>query len=221
MVDIEGNLRAYLHGAAGSAGRQPNARYASFDFCYNYFQSFGESGNPTVLANADHLQESCLQLGFYLASWGMLRGKADLLRRSARYLVPVIEAVASAERPLWRIDVDRYTDASIEQLLMFADRIRRAMPGARRGASDTLVTKIMLGVFGSVPAFDRYFTQGLGVSTLCPRNLKRVGAFYQEHAEVIDRHRVPTLDFAKGEPTSRLYTRAKVIDMVFFIEGGG
>jgi hypothetical protein len=37
---------------------------------------------------------------------------------------------------------------------------------------------------------------------------------------VIDRYRVPTLDFDSGMDTARRYTRAKVIDMVFFVEGG-
>lgn len=32
-------------------------------------------------------------------------------------------------------------------------------------------------------------------------------------------YRVPTIDFATGEPTDLTYTRAKVIDMIFFIEG--
>jgi len=38
---------------------------------------------------------------------------------------------------------------------------------------------------------------------------------------VIDGNRIATLDFDTGRPTSRLYSRAKVIDMTFFVEGGG
>jgi hypothetical protein len=38
-------------------------------------------------------------------------------------------------------------------------------------------------------------------------------------SEVIDAHRECTLDFDAGVPTERGYTRAKVIDMIFFIEG--
>jgi hypothetical protein len=38
---------------------------------------------------------------------------------------------------------------------------------------------------------------------------------------LIDRHRTPTLDFDTGMPTNRRYTRAKVIDMIFFVEGAG
>jgi hypothetical protein len=48
----------------------------------------------------------------------------------------------------------------------------------------------------------------------------RVAEFYKHNADVIDRHRVPTLEFDTGMETARRYTRAKVIDMIFFVEGG-
>ena len=35
----------------------------------------------------------------------------------------------------------------------------------------------------------------------------------------IERNRVHTLDFDTGLPTERRYSRAKVIDMIFFVEG--
>jgi hypothetical protein len=45
------------------------------------------------------------------------------------------------------------------------------------------------------------------------------GDFYESNANVIDMYLVPTLDFATGQPTELRYA-AKVIDIVFFIEGG-
>ena len=89
------------------------------------------------------------------------------------------------------------------------------------GMSDILVTKVMLGVFGNVPAFDTYFKAGAGVSTFGAKALRKVGAFYADNAPVIDSYMVPTLDFITGEEADRTYTRAKVIDMAFFIEGMG
>jgi len=85
--------------------------------------------------------------------------------------------------------------------------------------SDILVTKIMLGVFGSVPAFDTNFKRGCRVATFGAKALRRIGGFSQDYAEPINAYRVPTLDFIGGEHTQRNYTRAKVIDMAFFIEG--
>jgi len=47
-------------------------RYTSFDYCYNYFRQ------PSKEILAD-MEKSCLVIGFYLASWGMLRGSSFLL----------------------------------------------------------------------------------------------------------------------------------------------
>ena len=47
---------------------------------------------------------------------------------------------------LWEIDVNNYTDENIEFLLNCKDDIVKAL-GKKNNPSDTLVTKIMLGVF--------------------------------------------------------------------------
>ena len=190
-VDLNANLKEYLKeyldGAPATGGRRPDARYASFDYCFNYFQSFRESGDLGGLANTENIQISCLQLGFYLASWGMLRGSAELLQKSARHFVPLIEAIASTESSLWEIDADRYTEANIAVLLDLARRLRLA----NGGMSDILVTKVMLGVFGSVPAFDTNFRRGFGAATFGAKALRKIGAFYQQNAELLDEYRVP------------------------------
>jgi len=214
-LDLETNLRRYLDGTKAGGGRRPDTRYTSFDYCFNYFQSFRESGKVEAMAYPEHIQLSCLQLGFYLASWGMLRGSADLLQKSARHLVPVIETIAGTDPSFWEIDADTYTESNIERILEHSKILR----GAIGSLSEILATKIMLGVFGNVPAFDKNFKDGFGVSTLGPKALRKIGTFYQQNSELLERYRVPTLDFVTAEPTMRLYTKAKVIDMAFFIEG--
>lgn len=209
-MDIEANLRTYL------GAREPSARYTSFDYCFNYFQERREQDDLKTLLRGDALQLSCLHLGFYLASWGMLRGSSDLLQRSVRVFGPVIEVIANAPAEVWETDADSYGDGTCSAIFETAMTIRSALPN---GATDILVTKIMLGTFGCVPAFDTYFKKGFGVWTFGPKALRRIGAFYDANAEVIERNRVETLDFATGAPTGRRYTRAKVIDMIFFTAG--
>jgi hypothetical protein len=211
-MNIDANVATYL------SARSPADRYSSFDYCFNYFQSHHEEGRVDALANGPGLQMSCLQLGFYLASWGMLRGSTFLLQRSLRHLAPVIEAISTAPPEIWRTDADAYSKDWVCALLLDVARdLRAAFP---EKASDILVTKMMLGVFGCVPAFDSQFKRGSGLSRFSEQSLKRIGRFYEDNRVVIDRHRVPTLDFTSGKPSRRRYSRAKVIDMVFFVEGG-
>ena len=50
--------------------------------------------------------------------------------------------------------------------------------------------------------------------------MRMIRNYWEQNAEFIERHRVPTLDFDPGRFTHRRYPQAKVIDMIFFIEGG-
>lgn len=210
-MDAEANLKAYL------GAREPTARYSSFDYCFNHFQSFRTGGRLDDLVGPDTLQLSCLHLGFYLASWGMLRGSSTLLQRSVRHFVPVIEVIAGTDSVVWEIDAHCYGDDEWALLRETGRQIRAAFP---EGASDILVTKILLGVFGCVPAFDTNFKKGFGAATYGHRALRRVEQFYRENEEVVEGHRVPALDFRSGEPGPFRYSRAKVIDMIFFVAGG-
>ncbi len=61
-MDIEWCLDEYL------GERNPTARYTSFDYCFNYFQSFRERGDESAIAAEASIETSCMQLGFYLVS---------------------------------------------------------------------------------------------------------------------------------------------------------
>jgi hypothetical protein len=208
-VDIDGNIKKFLD------HRTPGARYASFDYCFNYFQQARDSGDTARLADEDHLLLSCLNLGFYLASWGMMRGSSDLLQRSVRELVPAVRLIAAEPTATWELDADNYADTAGE-ILALAQRLRSTFTAV---ASDTLVTKTMLGVFGCIPAFDRFFRTGFGCYALCRATLIGIGQFYQEHQAKIDAQRIFTLDFWTGHDTTLIYPKAKIIDMIFFQKG--
>ena len=213
-VDITGTIAAFRE------GRDARNRYASFDYCFNYFQEAREAGDTGRLADDDRRQSSCLQLGFYLASWGMLRGSSGLLWRSAAGLAPVIRQIASEPASIWELDAHNYVD-SADEVYDLSGRVREAFKDAGVRASDTLVTKTMLGVFGCVPAFDRNFRIAFDCWNLTKPTLKRIGRFCVDNEAEIDASRVFTLDFVTEQETKRRYSRAKVIDMVFFEQSSG
>lgn len=189
--------------------QEPIDRNRSFDYCFNYFQSHHEK------SDWPNSEISCHQLGFYLASWGMLRGSADLSKRSVKIFAPIIDLIIDSNKELWKIDADDYSAEARELIFEFRDKIRAKF---NKMPSDILITKIMLGVFGSVPAFDTYFKKSFK-HEFTHDALIRIGEFYSEHKELIDEYRIPTLDFETGGNTKYRYTRAKVIDMVYFTQG--
>jgi hypothetical protein len=125
----------------------------------------------------------------------MFRGKAALLQHSAKSLAPAIQAVVTAPGEVWRADADDYSPPIQAALTKVYRELAASLPGGR---SQTLVTKAMLGVFGCVPAYDRYFRNAFGAATFGRKSLSGLEAYYRANAEAIDAHRVPTIDFATG-----------------------
>jgi hypothetical protein len=216
FVDIETSIGKFM------GDRKPDRRYTSFDYCFNYFQAYREQGRTADLSARHNMQLSCLQLGFYLASWGMFRASSQLPSRSLTQFEPLIEVIAAAPAQAWEIDAHCYSPRNVALLTDLGQRIGSVFP---HPVTLTLITKIMLGVFGSVPALDQFVVKGMrkeGLSaTFSAGMLGQLSSFYEANADVIDRHRAATYDFESGQPGTRTYSRAKVIDMIFFIHGGG
>ncbi len=208
-MNISDNIEAFLK------DRSSDKRYSSFDYCYNYFREFYENGNIEAIANYTNIQLSCLQIGFFLASWGMLRG--DFLRqKSVKHYEELISAIAKMPKIYWEIDLD-YSE---ENILLLREIYKQISGCLGKNASPTLVTKTMLGVFGNVPALDRYFCKGFDVNkNFNDSLLRKISDFYQANKEEFDTHRIKTIDFITGMETDHFYTKAKLIDMVGFIEG--
>jgi len=196
---------------------KPEDRYTSFDYCYNYFRS-------TYDLTAD-IEKSCLVLGFYLASWGMFRGSSFLLQHSVYHFKPTIQYINSLDKSVWNIDVDKYDEKNIELITNIYKEIKnRLIPN---GNTDlTLVTKLLLGVFGFIPAFDNYFCETFrkhfngrcGFRRVNKVSLSFIQNFYRENKSSIDNlsNNTFTTDFLSGKKTEIKYPKAKIIDMYGF-----
>ena len=200
----------------------PTDRYASFDFCYHYFRR----SSPRDLLH--DMEKSCLVIGFYLASWGMLRGSSFLLNKSAKYYEPLIEYIANLDEEIWDIDVDDYNNETIGTICRIYDELRGIV--IEHGhAHRTLVTKIMLGVFGFIPAFDNYFGNTFRsifgkecrFRSVNARSLNCIRTFYEHNRDDIDRwsFQILVTNFVSGEKTNINYSRSKIIDMYGFTKG--
>lgn len=199
-------------------------RERSWDLCFSYFQ---EHRRPT-----EAMETSCLHLGYYLASWGMLRGSSFLFRETnLLHYQGVIEVIEKHNENLLGWDVSDYLDAAkYEQFSLAWTDLRVALVPEGR-ASLTLVSKVMMGVWGCVPSFDTYFVatfkslaQTRGERGAWNRAGKdALGMLHEvdeQHADEIEsvRDRYPVWDFASGGPSEQRMTRAKVLDIFGFHE---
>lgn len=198
----------------------PDDRYTSFDYCYNYFRPINDI--------TQDIEKSCLVLGFYLASWGMFRGSSFLLQKSVKHFEPTIRYIATLDKSVWEIDTDNYDDKNIQTIIKIYKDIKLCL--INKDNSDlTLITKILLGVFGFIPAFDNYFCNSFraisgrqcGFRKVNVKSLSFIKTFYDSNKTTIDRLSAETFttDFMTGKKTTINYPRAKIIDMYGFTAG--
>jgi hypothetical protein len=199
---------------------QPNDRLASFDYCYNYFRTTSDL--------TQDIEKSCLALGFYLASWGMFRGSSFLLQKSIKHFEPIIQYIATLDKSVWDIDVDKYDEMNIQTITEIYNEIKKRLI-EEENSDLTLITKILLGVFGFIPAFDNYFCNSFreiskgqcGFRKLNLKSISFLKTFYESNKAIIDKLSAETYttDFSTGQPTTIKYPKAKIIDMYGFNAG--
>jgi len=136
-------------------------RYNSWNHCYEAFEKIEDE------------QLLSLHLGFYLASWGMYRGSSKLLERD--YLVHV-EAVKIIKK-YWYLRCGSDSEVAsinvesilklIEELSFFYKTKHDVTP------TNTLISKIILGTLGCLPAFDRFFIDGVKEKEYSFKTLKK------------------------------------------------
>ena len=150
--DLHEKIAAYYDTGAAD----PHHRYRSWEHCHRFFRA---RPRETLLADKD---TAALHLAFYLASWGMLRGSTFLLQKAYTAHTGVVERLLSPEfAGLWQQEVGsgRPDEALLTTIVGLVDAVEAAY--APFGpATDTLITKVILGTIGCLPAVDRFFVDG-------------------------------------------------------------
>ena len=171
-----------------------HGRYMSWRHCY---KAFSENRNVLDEQIVDYLS---LHLAFYLASWGMYRGSSFLLQKDYRVHIPVIKIIQEQKyNPLFGISAEKLCEEkNLDLLDEIGNRIRNyyaeetpSFEGRVNNATDTLVTKILLGALGCVPAYDRYYIQSVkknnissGMYNKC--SVRCVAKFYCDNLAVFE-----------------------------------
>ena len=217
---IEGCVLAYHRQLIAD----PHHRYRSWGHCYRYFRGV-RLGRLTL-----DYDLAALQLGFYLASWGMYRGGSFLLWKDYKlHSYAVRDLFREEYRSLWDLDCvtmrDRRATAWI--LLDLAEKLRatyrinvKTVNGTRRkiNLTDTLITKILLGTMACTPAYDEYVCDGfyaerIKYSYLNERHILALWDFCSDHDQQFRQVR------RRITENGLRYPPMKLVDMYFWIRG--
>lgn len=203
---------------------EENCRYRSWEYCYKIFN---EKHNENKDIDEKTLDYLCLNLAFYLASWGMYRGSSFLLKKDYRIHKEAIKEIFKKKyNSLWNLDVKDYlNNKEIKELLNeLISKLKEIYEEIRKNAkedkvknkiSSTLITKILMGTFGCVPAYDRFFIKGIKSYKIKPslfgiNSITSLAEFYNENYK----------DFEEARKEMKIdnmeYPQMKVIDMCFW-----
>ena len=201
------------------ARRDENGRSRSWEHCYRVFRDARTDPSP----DCDYLS---LHLAFYLASWGMYRGSSFLLQKDYKVLVPVVEEVLKPNYDcLFGIACVRLREPEVQARLAnvydhiakYFHPIRDEVAGREvtTPVSPVLITKILMGTLGCVPAYDRFFQDGakyLGLehNSYNEKSLRELADFYEDHNDRLEEAR-------RGFVGDGLvYPQMKMLDMGFW-----
>ena len=193
-----------------------NGRSRSWEHCYRVFRDARTDLSP----DCDYLS---LHLAFYLASGGMYRGSSFLLQKDYKVLVPIVEEVLKPEYDcLFGVACTDLRNNEVRaQLKKLSDcisahfePIRDEVAGREVASpvSPVLITKILMGTLGCVPAYDRFFEEGakyLGLEkkSYNKDSLLELADFYEAHNDRLEEAR-------RGMRTDDLiYPQMKLLDM--------
>lgn len=196
-----------------------NGRSRSWEHCYRVFRDARTDPSPDY----DYLS---LHLAFYPASWGMYRGSSFLLQKDYKVLSPIVEEILKPEYDclfgvacvdLREPEVQARLTNVYDYISDYFRPIRDEVAGCEvaSSVSPVLITKILMGTLGCVPAYDRFFQDGVATYKVTTQeysleSVRKLAKFYEAHNDRLEEAR-------RGMRTEDLvYPQMKLLDMGFW-----
>lgn len=196
-----------------------NGRSRSWEHCYRAFRD--ARADPS--SDYDYLS---LHLAFYLASWGMYRGSSFLLQKDYNVHTPIVEEILKPEydclfglacADLRRSEVQVMLTTVYDNIANYFRPVRNQVAGHEVASpvSQVLITKILMGTLGCVPAYDRFFQDGVATYKVTTQeysleSVLTLAEFYEEHNDRLEESR-------QGfEDDGLTYPQMKLLDMGFW-----
>lgn len=216
-----------------------NHRYRSWEHCYKQFNDARKLNNPQD--DEELVDYLSLHLGFYLASTGMYRGTSFLMFKDYKFHKEIVELLLSpVYADLYGI---QWTDLSIEKrnyyLSLLFDKnglveeitntynSLKSQPTQNRSkikineqeVSKALISKILLGTLGCVPAFEQNFKRitskiNKGYAKFYAKSIDNLIDFYVENQNKLEEIRTKINNDKNHHIVE--YPQMKIIDMIFW-----
>ena len=199
--------------------KDTNGRHLSYVHCRNAFLKYRNDKSKY-----DYL---ALHLFAYLGSWGMFRN-SFFQQKDYTFLIPLIEILCKnnyeplADSKVFGSDNEK----AVELILNLAKEIKNYFIGkiyykedveqkSVENVTDTLISKIILGTYGCIVAYDNNVVAALRErklsTSLTKKSITQLINIVNDNKEEIDSV-INSLE-------DKTYTKMKILDMYFFYEG--
>ena len=222
-------------------------RSNSWAQCYRHFVELKRNYDKTKSISPKEIDEACVRLGFYMASWGMYRGSSFLLQNDYKIYKYIVKKIITDHYydVLWNLDgtiIRSATDndfikATFDPLKKLIAKVTKILQPYKHhyitkswyanhskkqkkcSISKTLVTKLILGAIGCYPAIDSFFSEAIGAvaNDLSDDQIKCMLRL----AYYVKKHHVGFTSKCKktGDLALSRYPVMKLIDMYYFTLG--
>lgn len=194
----------------------PEHRFTSWNHCFYAFQT---ENDTDILA---------LHLAFYLASWGMYRGSGSLLQKNYKVHVGAVAIIKKYQHLQCKHNEFDVSEGHIDDIIKLKNELKEyyqkqfyIKEGEKLliSPTDTLLSKIILGTLGCLPALDRYFIEGLkkhniSMPKITIKGLEQLFMFIEENNIEIEEIRKEYLS-----KSNVYYPTMKIVDMFFWQRG--
>lgn len=224
-------IKDYVEGA-------PYTRYKSWEWCHKAFLDKKEEYNKSKdeQRKEEIVDYLALHLAFYLASWGMYRGSSYLLKRDYKTHKETVRIILEKKyKMLWDYEpkdnnVDKVSELLFKEDEGIYDKIKKSYNGydaedndgddeeSNEGdtPSDTLITKILMGTFGCVPAFDRFLKKGLTQYKKSNNDYKFTQKIDAKTFKELTKFAIKNKNYLKVDEYTIVYPPMKCVDMFFW-----
>lgn len=155
----------------------PNSRFKSWEWCHlqfkNEYKKYHTSNNKENIVD-----KLSLGLGFYLSSYGMYRGSTFIFKCDYKIHKEIVEIILDEKYDiLWDYDPLNDEECKAKDLIFnkkdgifykIKESYEKIDPQFK--PTNTLITKILMGTFGCIPAFDEFFKKGIREIDDCFKN---------------------------------------------------
>ena len=200
-------------------------RGKSWEHCYLFFRDHEKFSN-----NEGLLDFAALHLGFFIASWGMLRGSSFLLQKDYKFYVPVVEILINKKYDkLWNINfLATPQEEDISLLFQLKKELENKISENYKAEAEDnkeehemnlIITKIIMGTMGCVPGYDQYFKNGVKIefNKNCSFNKKS----FKNLLDLVKNDKFKNI-FLKSPSLKRTnikYPSMKLLDLYFWLLG--